>query len=291
VQREMAKMILRCSTMMANEVALGELGWWTMKGRRDLLRMKYWGRIAGMADSRLVKQVYVQSRKRYDEGKQSKWCAETKAMLVGLGLEEEWNRRKWTEKEQKAWNSTVWTAIHSKEEQEWKERTMKKPKLRTYLLLKKELCFEAYLADEDRKARAVMTRLRGGTNELRIETGRYPITTRDRKLEIHERRCLLCVSDDVEDEKHFVLDCELYEDLREKMKTIFLKEGINFEEARQDERGRDQLFAAMLGDELDKNDSKNKDVAKELRKETLNYCRMAMRRRNAFVARYLDLKT
>jgi hypothetical protein len=54
VQREMAKMILRCSTMMANAVALGELGW---KGRRDLLRLKYWGRIAGMADNRLVKAI------------------------------------------------------------------------------------------------------------------------------------------------------------------------------------------------------------------------------------------
>ena len=35
VQREMGKMILRCSPKMANEVVLGELGWWTLKGRRD----------------------------------------------------------------------------------------------------------------------------------------------------------------------------------------------------------------------------------------------------------------
>jgi len=28
VQREMGKMILRCSSLMANEVVLGELGWW-----------------------------------------------------------------------------------------------------------------------------------------------------------------------------------------------------------------------------------------------------------------------
>ena len=39
VQREMAKMILRCSSLMANEVVLGELGWWTLKARRDLLRL------------------------------------------------------------------------------------------------------------------------------------------------------------------------------------------------------------------------------------------------------------
>ena len=47
VQREMGKMILRCSPKMANEVVLGELGWWTLKGRRDFLTLNYWGKIVG----------------------------------------------------------------------------------------------------------------------------------------------------------------------------------------------------------------------------------------------------
>ena len=42
----------------------------------------------------------------------------------------------------------------------------------TYRQLKSELRFERYLATKDREAREAMTRLRGGTNELRIETGR-----------------------------------------------------------------------------------------------------------------------
>ena len=62
-----------------------------------------------------------------------------------------------------------------------------------------------------------MTRLRGGTNELRIETGRYPITTRDRPLEVSERKCLICLNGEIEDETHFVLTCVVYEDLRQKM--------------------------------------------------------------------------
>ena len=52
---------------MANEVVLGELGWWTMKGRRDFLRLNYWGKIVGaMSHKRLVYQVYRESRSRYD---------------------------------------------------------------------------------------------------------------------------------------------------------------------------------------------------------------------------------
>ena len=42
VPLQMAKMILRCSSKMANEVVLGELGWWTLKGRRDFLILNYW---------------------------------------------------------------------------------------------------------------------------------------------------------------------------------------------------------------------------------------------------------
>ena len=60
-------------------------------------------------------------------------------------------------------------------------------------------------------------RLRGGMKELRIETGRYAITNRERRLEESERRCLICLSGEIEDETHFVLDCVVYEDLREKM--------------------------------------------------------------------------
>jgi len=76
IQREMARMILKCSPKMTNEAVLGELGWWTLKGRRDLLRLKYYGKIVKMGEDRLVKQVYVESRKRLEEGKQSKWCAD-----------------------------------------------------------------------------------------------------------------------------------------------------------------------------------------------------------------------
>src|SRR3954464_4405924 len=75
-----------------------------------------------------------------------------------------------------------------------------------YILLKTQLQFErAYLTTRDKEAREVMTRLRGGTNELRIETGRYAITNRDRPLELSERTCLICMNGEIEDETHFVM--------------------------------------------------------------------------------------
>jgi hypothetical protein len=45
LQREMGRRILKCSETTANEVVLGELGWWPLEARRDLLRLKYWRKL------------------------------------------------------------------------------------------------------------------------------------------------------------------------------------------------------------------------------------------------------
>ena len=46
--------------------------------------------------------------------------------------------------------------------------------------------------------------LRGGTNCLRIERGRWV------GEKVEERVCLVCMSDEVENEQHFVLECPMY---------------------------------------------------------------------------------
>ena len=70
-----------------------------------MLRLKYYGKIVRMGEDRLVKQVYVESRKRLEEGKQSKWCADTKAILLpNIGMGEE----------HKQWNRQVWKAVNQK---------------------------------------------------------------------------------------------------------------------------------------------------------------------------------
>ena len=114
-----------------------------------------------------------------------------------------------------------------------------KPKLRTYRLLKDRLCFEDYLTHPDVRARETMTRLRGGTNELRIEKGRHRATNRDHILHESERVCLICASGEVEDERHFLIDCAEYEDLRETMFDVVdekMKEDCA-KEVRKEEQG------------------------------------------------------
>ena len=70
----------------------------------------------------------------------------------------------------------------------------RKSKLRTYRTVKDKLVFEPYLNFDSRHARILLTRLRSGTNSLRIERGRW--------------------CNKVEDERHFLVECALYKDVR-----------------------------------------------------------------------------
>ena len=104
--------------------------------------------------------------------------------------------------------------IHEEEEKEWKKAMEKKPKLRTYQTLKDKLVLEEYLKiNTNAKGRQIATSIRTGSNNLRIETGRW---TRP-KEKIEDRLCMECMNGSIEDEKHFLIECEIYDDLREKM--------------------------------------------------------------------------
>ena len=101
---------------------LGELGWWTLKARRDLLRLKFWGKIVcAMSPSRLVKQVYAHSRARYDAGHKNRWCKYTHALLIELDMEETWLQGK-HDGDEKAWEKQLREKIHVREEREWLAR-------------------------------------------------------------------------------------------------------------------------------------------------------------------------
>ena len=107
IQRRMGKMILRCSEKMTNEVVLGELGWWSMKGRRDMMRLLFWRKIVCMSPSRLVHHVYSVGRAQHQAGKHSKRCKETHTLLQSLGLEHIWSKDGLSEEENKLWRATL----------------------------------------------------------------------------------------------------------------------------------------------------------------------------------------
>ena len=94
--------------------------------------------------------------------------------------------------------------LKRKEEDAWRERMKTKSKLRLYRKIKTRLVLEEYLIDVDREKRRQLTMIRGGTNHLRIERGRWEGEPEE------ERVCNVCLGKAIEDEKHFLLDCPMY---------------------------------------------------------------------------------
>jgi hypothetical protein len=85
------------------------------------------------------------------------------------------------------------------------------PKLRTFCTFKTNFVMETYLLNvRDFKLRRIISKFRLSNHQLAIEKGRHvrPIIPAD------QRYCKLCNSDKIENEEHFLCDCQKFEVLR-----------------------------------------------------------------------------
>jgi hypothetical protein len=247
LQDQMARRILRVSRLTTGAAVRGELGWWTMKARRDMLRLRYWGKLVTMSPNRHTHFIYQFSRQQYLQHGAVNWCSATHDIMAEYGLEEHWinntipmpviavpvsdssnvnttdaatltvvlpslpepslhaassSSAMSSPSRLGAWNKVIDSAIQQREQQRWQQECASKPKLRTYITIKKVLEMEQYLIDEDvhtstvqRLGRIQLTRLRCATNVLRIERGRWERPF----LPSSERVCQCCHNGEVED--------------------------------------------------------------------------------------------
>ena len=180
-----------------------------------------------MKKDRLVYKIYKQRREEFIEGKmkdKNNWCYWTWKFLKDIHLEHVWMSQNM--EPGRNFNKLVKNLLQKRDEDEWREQMKKKSKLRTYIKLKSKLVLENYVIEADREKRRQLTMIRGGTNKLRIETGRWA-----RESE-NERVCNVCLQEQVEDEKHFLLACpsyvnervEMFERIREECKIVAIDE-------------------------------------------------------------------
>jgi len=113
----------------------------------------------------------------------------------------------------------------------WENEVVSYKKLRTYVIFKKTCIKEKYLSMIlSSKERSLFAQYRLGVLPLILETGRY----KGEKEE--ERICTLCCSREVENEKHFLLHCKLYEDERSDLLKKVANVCNNFTELSDDEK-------------------------------------------------------
>ena len=126
----------------------------------------------------------------------------------------------------------------------WRTDVESKPKLRTYKLFKSFYKTEMYAHKIQRRdRRSAIAKFRSGTFPIRIETGRY----RNPPIPVEQRTCYMCDLNEVEDEKHVLMNCPKYEDIRNQYNILV----NDFESFMADDNGENcKLLGKYLLDVL-----------------------------------------
>ena len=199
VQNRAIRFYLGVHSYASNHAINGDIGWESCNVRHQVEMLRFWNRMCNMGNNRLTKQVFL-----WDKIINKKnWCYEVKTLLDRIGNENYFV------------NLDVIDLSHARErlfklcKETWESQICHVAKLRTYNIYKQVYEIEPYVYKiQHRGKRSLLAQFRTGVLPLAIETGRYNSTPLEYRL------CLLCNKNFLEDEKHFLLHCELYTELR-----------------------------------------------------------------------------
>ena len=180
----------------------GDMGWVPAQIKRHRNMIRYWNRMVEMNDARLTKQMFLYDVHRCNNN----WSSEVKSIFNSIDLGQIFDDLHVCDIED------VYKKCESNYNERWQLGITLKPKLRTYVTFKQNFDSEEYVKYcYSRHKRSLIAQFRMGVLPLAIETGRF------RSIPLEERLCVLCDVNVIEDEKHFLCNCKLYEDIRQTM--------------------------------------------------------------------------
>ena len=224
MQLQICRNILGVSKKTSVLASLGELGRYPLMLSCCVQMVKYWHRIkTDTPDTSLINKILSYMEEKEDLGEHS-WISTVKFLLDYCNMNDIWLNP--TEIKNDTIASKCCNILMSKYVDFWNKMlqntdssSLKKKKsnvymhgnnkLRTYCLIKNEYRMEAYLTSiANRTNRKMLAKLRCSNHPLLIEVGRHL------KMDVDTRKCNLC--DRIEDEIHFVTECQLYTETRNK---------------------------------------------------------------------------
>jgi hypothetical protein len=207
------KSALRVKQQTSTTGVLGELAEYPVSTSMNTKTVKYWLRIRQLPGSSIVKQMYACLVSLHNMGHNT-WVTGLKSILQKSELAHLWDidieNVQQTAQGIRKHNELVFRSIWTQEVND----CIKNPKLRLYKEIKESFDVEPYLYINVEKYRVALSRLRLSSHHLGIEVGRHarPIIPAD------QRFCTTC-TDKIDDEIHFLIECQKYQGLRSKMFT------------------------------------------------------------------------
>ncbi len=190
----------------------GEIGWLPPRYRRQCEYIRLWHRLVMMDTTRLTHRIFNWDMQLSCRLKDT-WCNDVKRIFDDGGVVRYFNPDVTKTTSSRRLVQTVKAALTEKWYQQWSTELQQSAKLRTYRTFKNSVAAEEYLLKHlTIKQRSATARFRCGSFPLAIELGRYrrPMTP------LENRVCRVCNDGQVEDERHFLLHCSKYDDIRDK---------------------------------------------------------------------------
>ncbi|MES9880684.1 MAG: reverse transcriptase family protein [Sedimenticola sp.] len=190
----------------------GEVGWLPPRYRRHLEMVRLWHRLTTMNPNRLTYRVF-QWDLRLSARYRNTWCNEVKQIFTDNGLPNFSNPDLTITISSRHLVQMIRSALKHRWSSKWAADLQESAKLRTYRTFKDDVQPEPYLEKHlTIKQRSAIARFRCGSFPLAIELGRYrrPMTP------LENRVCRVCDERHLEDERHFLVSCTKYADLRVK---------------------------------------------------------------------------
>ena len=179
----------------------GDIRWLPSTQRRWLHMVRFWNRLLTFDDNRLTKRVFLYD---YENDNHNNWCSEIKRIFSYLNILNYYENKLVVNMD------SVKQKLFDFYAGSWPDEIRQTPKLRTYVTFKTEFKTEEYTKMKlQRNDRSILAQFCCGILPIRIETGRF-VGERP-----EERPCKLCDPNVPGDERHFLLECTTYNNLRQ----------------------------------------------------------------------------
>ena len=181
----------------------GDMAWTSPLHRRWNSMLRYWNRVNNMDEDRLTKKVFNWAHNAARNGS-SNWCSDIKEIMTLLNINTAFYNKLSVNLD------NCKKLLNEKQSGQWLVAVQNKPKLRFYKEFKSYFTTERYLnINLSSSERSILAQIRLGILPLHVETGRFNGT------EIQDRLCKICHCNEVEDEYHFLFNCNKYDNERD----------------------------------------------------------------------------
>ena len=181
----------------------------------EVQTLKYWERMLGLPNTHILHKCYLQLL-NLDKSGQVNWCSNVKTLLCSIG---ERYQRLWDTQDTRidpkaiANSSGILHQLYIDNLMLDIQTSGQGKKLRTYKLFKTEFRLERYLFDVTNPYhRCALAQYRLSSHNLGIETGRHTKPPKPQE----QRLCLYCRNGSVDDEIHFLSECVIHTETRQR---------------------------------------------------------------------------